>query len=239
MKERDPSNKNRPPFKVEFEDARLNIRTIKNNPEKIVRAIFTTATVEEEVQKQKRGRALLLEYANRYHVAIPSFDVVIGEDEEGYPYGETVYTVVDRIYGKVFEEILADPFEVKKMAPEIDELLSKQIIYWKDKFEAQEEFLWDLHENQFMYGRRVGEDTDQFYLVDIEPRYRKADREAENVHFLFKILFYKRDSIHRIESAGGIKLSKTRDQLTAFLTSMPKDLPEYERAEYLLENLKE
>lgn len=168
------------------------IKSLKNRSDKLVRHWFVDTydkdrldkkeakkILEKNVAEFKEGVRDIRELSERYDIALPAFEFVLGEKS-----GEkiNIFTVVDKIYGENLVRIKKFPPEAKD---KLDNFYSSMAQYYFDKYKKGGSYFWDFKNSQFVYGHKKDEKEDRVYMVDIEPR---SDKHSGEVADLFEIL---------------------------------------------------
>jgi len=109
-------------------------------------------------------RDIFTELQDKYGIPVVPFRFVVALDEEKQ---ETLFAVVDNVTPS---EI--DPATDKHKTLE---LLEKLFIYYEQKAESREPFLWDITEQrQYVYGTTKDNPNPELYLVDLDPHIREG-----------------------------------------------------------------
>lgn len=160
------------PFKDELVPSGLRgqnteIKQLKDSPEKLVRINpEQRRSIGEIVLRYSKGRELVYELRD-YGIATPDFDIIIGRNGNE---AKTAFVVVDKIEGTSL-------FEAPRR--ELEKFFLSMIKYFKDKYEKREPFLWDLKDEQFLYGRKKGDSQNHIYLVDTDPQFCEYSEKLE------------------------------------------------------------
>lgn len=104
-------------------------------------------------------------------VKVPNFRTVVGEDSQG----KAEFIIADRVFGDPLDSLVAAKADLPQEA--VDRTFKGLLTYLRKGQLAEEPVLWDLALRQFMYGHTLGEASDDIYLVDIDPTFRKVDGE--------------------------------------------------------------
>ena len=194
MKEAPQENKE--PFKEalmpmpEFSPA---IKSLQSRPDKLIRHWLIDAydkdildkkvakkILEKNVLEFKEGIRDIRELSERYGIALPAFEFVIGERSEDKI---NIFTVIDKIYGKSLVSIEKFSPEAKD---ELDKFYSSMAQYYFDKYKRGGSYFWDFKNSQFVYGHKKGEKEDKVYMVDIEPRSDKHGEQDNSFDILMR-----------------------------------------------------
>ena len=185
------------PFLRKLKDADIisgtPIEYFEGRPDKLVRIwplSETTAELEASLQSFKRGIRVFRQLEEKYGIAIPKMDMVVGE-EEGVV---KMFTVVDKIYGTdLYDLDSIDKETVKKF----DEFFTALARHYFEVFEKGGDYWTDLNSGQIIYGHKAEEKQDRVYVVDVDPRFDHYDNQNQSglipLDELFKLLKIVKD----------------------------------------------
>lgn len=197
------------------------IWTLKSNPEKVVRIFSPHLFQTNEILKRcRKGKELINELRGKYKVNIPPIETAIGTSLGG-TYKRT-YTLTDRIRGKNLKELSEREFaEIKD---ELEDLLVSLVSYFDDKYVNRGDFLADIDQRQFMYGKRAEDANRKLYLVDTDPFYVELQEDLE-AHWERELVrrVYRLGGVIRIfEDWGNFNLAKAKKAIIDLEKKLPK-----------------
>lgn len=214
------------------------LRFKRRERDKVVRARFPIEkneagayAVAEEIAEHAKGDRLIKELQERYGIAVPRVDTVVGyyarpEDKIGnfgkkFPGEPYIFKIVDRIYGKSLDRIHLSRKGARKAQAKFDQFYVALANYAWDKHQNGEEGLVDMfHGNneQFMYGRRKGETEDRIFLVDVDPFVHPFNKDPKDVGRTFDILDHM---LLNAEGKIGLTLNSAREKLQQYREALP------------------
>ena len=140
---------------------------IKNNPNKIIRVESVNELLNKHNNKIKIQELIKVakksykELEEKYKIIAP-VDFFIGKNKEGE---DVVFSVVERIKGKHFEEIEKS----EKFISQVEQLYASVAKYFFNKFKEGGTYLWDINgQSQYVYGRKFNENEDKIYFIDTD-----------------------------------------------------------------------
>lgn len=140
--------KNNPNFVIRFE----KMTDIVENPEKIF----------ETIQK---GKALLEELNDKYHIPVP-VNFVIGKNDKG---DAGLYTITSNIDGINTPKDAKNETEKEACQLQYKELVSTLIKYYSDKYRNNQPFLTDIYPcDQYKFGKKEADSHEHLYLIDTD-----------------------------------------------------------------------
>lgn len=217
-----------------FESSSERIRELKNNPDKLVRTFpFKTQELEKSIENLKRGVGVFNKLEQRYNIAVPHVDLVIGKKGT---VGEdaTVFTITDRIIGENLGDIKQLPESSKDM---LENFIISMSQYFMDAQKENGDYWEDFFEDQIVYGHKKLENENRFYIVDLDPRYqtyKKDDPQRGSKLFdCFNRVFSFIKYLEYKVSAQPVKLTKAREALSKILSEIPQSVPDYHVIEQL------
>ncbi len=151
------------PFKkpiIKSFESRTPIGVPQDDDEHVLRLAYFNK-IDGKPNKVDLEKRRKLEDLRSFDINVPNFDMVIGPPTNGNTY--MVYTVVDRVHGANLEHA-SPPRETA------EHFLENLLRYYKEKLDKEEEFLYDMHLEEFMYGKVKGDTEDKIYLVDLDPK---------------------------------------------------------------------
>lgn len=158
---------------------------LKGSPEKIVRVMEFGGVLDQDLSMYAKAKEYFGELRQKYGIHVPEMQTVVVvrsrvSEREGhlFYYSGLFYTVVDRIYGATLREISkASQFPNDKF----DECFASLVLMFTDVEKNGGAFVGDFVNpwEMFMYGRRVGEEEDNVYLVDVDPELGMHDEKDE------------------------------------------------------------
>lgn len=156
------------------------IKSLQNNPEKIVRFNPLLRSVEETVERYNTSKNLFYELRDHYGVAVPNIETLIGYNEKGE---KSVIIVTERVHGSNLDKLSLEGSDGSTIKQQFDNFFNNMVQYYLDKSKHQSLYVGDLKNEQFVYGRRKDETIDQVYYVDIEPFFRAHNPTAIEANF--------------------------------------------------------
>jgi len=218
-----------PPFKplTEVEGFKPNIKSVEDNPDKLVRSVNLGDHLEEKFELEfseeefKRGKKVFEKMRDKYGISIPDIQLVKGE-ERGLL---KMFTVIDRIYGESLDKIKVLPPEAQTKA---DDFFSKLARFFYDIFKEGGDFWFDLRDDQYVYGHRKDEKNDRIYIIDVDPVIKEYDpKNKEGNYFLFDVLEMLFSDMLEVEEKFNppVELTKTRKFLENMIDEIPKNIP--------------
>ncbi len=226
---------------------RGSIKTLKDNPEKIIRLSKSNAKRgETEQEYHVAGKKLFYELRDKYGIAVPDIELVAhlinGE--------KAMVTVTDMIDGKNLDEVTFG--ENNRVAAEqYENFFDGMTKCCIDKFFEEGLYIADLKNEQFVYGKRKGDKEDKIYYVDVDPILDKYDPSddfgrsyhcfIDHIETLISMIVKAEEKINKSrakeEMMAGISqelssfpnddsffvLIKARERLLSFFEQLPKD----------------
>lgn len=185
---------------------------LKENPEKIIRVekIDNLLYKHNGLNTEKlllASKILFDELKNKYGIISPvEFGFI--KNEKG---DQSIYSSVDRVYGKHFEE-LNNTDEIKN---KISNLYGNISQYFLDKYQKKEPYIWDINgESQYVYGKKKGDLEDTIYLVDTDIWLSK------NQNDMYLSLYWLCFHMSGLEDKFDTKFKKARSNIKKF-TELP------------------
>lgn len=223
------------PFIENLEPSRYDsrrIKELKSRPDKLVREwrvnpIKEKKDVDRRIAEMRKDMKVFDNIRDHYGIDVVKTELVLGGDRKN----PKMYMVVDKIYGKNLEEIEKLPDHTAEV---LDQLFASMIQYYFDIYKNGGDYWEDVGNYQIVYGHKYGEDRDNFYIVDVEPRvYNYNEHSAGQNSLLF------RRFEHLIADLGSlleqnkftmpVKFVKSRIILKDVLKFIPESEPEYSR----------
>lgn len=175
------------PFKRGLQESRhrRTIKELAGRPDKLVREWdldipeelvrdkdAIKQIVKKSVAKFVRGMNVFHKLESRYGVYVAGLDVVVGKNEKGRP---KFFTVVDKVDGKNMWQLsrLSD-----EAVAEFDKFCSAMAQYYFDVWKEGGDYWWDIFGEQIVYGHKKGEENDEVYIVDLDPKYSTHAKDA-------------------------------------------------------------
>lgn len=218
------------PFREPLAEAGLDsqdIYALKKNPDLLVR--FYPFDYKDSsttgLGKFRRGVSVFETLRDKYGIAVPQLRHIVGEEngEKG------VYTVVDRIYGKNLKEASTELLERGRRV--LDQMFTRFARYYCDVYEHGGDYWYEFGLKQIVYGHQKGETADRLYLVDVDPLYQTYDPQNPRQGYGSMARMFRRLAREMVEMesrlSAGQRFENARSALTQFLTSVPKDDPNY------------
>lgn len=189
-----------PPFKSDVIDTEFTyisdsnkVKSLQDDPEKIVR--FERLSFEsrrsdklgqQDIDRFNLSKNLFYELRDKYGIAIPSIETIIGYNPKGEMSG---IIITDRIHGKNLGDTDFNDNSKEQVENKFGKFFNNMAKYYIDKYEHGGLFLYDINSMQFVYGRKQNESEDNIYYVDVEPKYGEVDlRKPRNQKFFFDTL---------------------------------------------------
>lgn len=134
------------------------------------------------IEKFQDAKTIFEELENRYNIAVPKMDFVVGKE-----YGsDKMFTLVDKIEGKNILDIRRFEENDKE---ELEKFFSGMATYYYDILQNGGKYWLDFGSDQFVFGHRKGESVNRVWLVDVEPYVREHDKKNKEIaYLLLKIL---------------------------------------------------
>lgn len=228
------AEQNAHPFRGTLEDSGLGvsrrIMELKDSPDKLIREfplseIKNKESTTDRIEEIKKGMSIFNSLQERYGVPIAKTDLVLGGTKDN----PIMYMVTDKIEasGEKGKMIPSDAVE------KADKFFSGVVNYYSDVYKNGGEYWWDFNFAQIIYGHRVGDGENQFYIVDIDPmikNYNKSNENSPENYFLFKIfnrLEFDMTNIER-QFPTSTKLETSRNLLTNLIKTLPETKLSYE-----------
>lgn len=204
----------------------LTLKQFESDPEKIVKIstkenIYRFSPEKNPVESSetleiiKKSKQHYEELSKKYGIAITPFEYIIGTGEEEKE--PVLYSVSDKIHGdNLFAKI--KNLKSEENIRETENLLIALTNYFEDKFHNDNCYLGDVSNlSNYMYGRRIGENKDRIYLVDVEPVLNKLDSLEDKKFFYsrMKEVFYQ--DIEYVEGELRISLPSARKRYSDFI----------------------
>lgn len=178
-------------------ESRTPIGVPEDDDDHVIRLAYLNKVDGKPNQVDLEERRKLKELRS-FGINVPNFDLVIGPPTNGDTY--MVYSVVDRVHGSNLEHASL-PREVA------EQFLENLLRYYEEKLSKGEEFLYDMHLEEFMYGKVKGDAEDRIYLVDLDPKLK-----SDPFEFFARVSGYILEMIDGLEqSSGGTKFIKVRE----------------------------
>lgn len=232
-----PSNYNR--WLVSYPRSEDSFKlTLARHPEKVIRTdrrvelediivamsdIGQTATARRNRYISVRDEFKRLE--NQYGIKVVRQDIVIGPNPD-QPYVPIYYQVVDNIHGQNLKEKDYKKEEESTAGEKLDALYISLAQYLWDIYQNGG-FLLDLFagprpahgNNQFVYGRRSGEEEDNIWGCDVGAN--MVDSHTQNGNIINREVYGLIEMVEESEAKLGIKLKGARNKMIVFLSSIP------------------
>lgn len=251
MKESPTEKENKEPFKealIPKPEFSPNIKSLKSRSDKLIRHWRVSADdvyslnkkerekiLEKNVAEFKEGVRDIRELSERYGIALPTFEFVLG-DRGGDKIN--IFTVIDKIDGESLQNVEKFPQEAKD---KLDNFYKSMAQYYFDKYKEGGNYFWDFRNSQFIYGHKKGEKEDRVYMVDIEPRSDKHGEQDHSFDILMRagfVLTEALDAAKRFEK--GAKFDKTINTFKQNLNEISSKDDKIEKCiEFLKNKLKE
>lgn len=121
----------------------------------------------------RKGKELLEELKERYHIPIPLVGAVIGKKSSPYDKSREngLYIVTEKIDGVILPDMLenTDSKTREVIAQEVDNTYVNLLEYAYDKYRTKDSFFWDISDpRQFMWGRKPKETSSHLYMIDAD-----------------------------------------------------------------------
>ena len=176
-------------------------------------------TSPKTLEYVKSGKDIFDEMRDKYGVTLPEFQYVVSEDPDGQ--STRLFTMTEEVRGRELSDI---PEFTMEEAQEVDRVFSGAIRQLADSYRMKNRYWIDIDISQFMLGKRMNEEKDSVYMVDVEPRsttwYGNAGEPMSQV---FKILA----GIELVESrSGGTRLDNSRAALRDIFSQIEKPTEE-------------
>lgn len=223
---------NRVPFSGELKMADLGrqvsreaIRELESRPDLLIRKddLDRYAEKEQAPEVYKNSERLFAELHEKYGVAVPRMQFVIGKDERGV---ETLFTITQRVEGENVGDILDAGKKDAEFKNKLEEVYINFARYFEDKYKSGKELLWDFHNAQFVYGKLKGDKENNIYMVDLDPVFGREGDARQN--FINNLSGMIRDAEIRL----GVKLLKAREKFKKMFGAMsPQDRKDFQTAE--------
>jgi hypothetical protein len=198
----------------EFISDTTRLQELKNNPDKVVRSedlSEVAESIDRAIVKYSKAKALLDALGNKYNVAVPKFDYVLGEGQDG----QRMYTVVDKVIGKGLDTKIADQDFTEEEVEKLEELYLNLVHSLADIYISKKDYLKDIYKNfQFVYGHTARSNEDKYYLVDIGPEiYSLRPDDSESEHDFSFVVNNFAKNIRKAEKNVGKKFNRVRERL--------------------------
>ncbi|MDO8523428.1 MAG: hypothetical protein Q7S12_04085 [bacterium] len=222
------------PFREPLEDTVIfseRLKKLRSSPDKLVKEwpLYSRRERKEkdfevELNKRtvefKRGMAVFHELEERYGIAIPKIDLIVGEEVSD---GRIqMFSVVDKIQGQDLMRASGLPNSAKD---KFDQFFSVMTQHSIDTYREGGDCWDDLIPEQIMYGHKTGGEEDKIYIVDTDPRYYAFGKGGPDIDILYKCLKSVTDCIETAESkfANFVVLEKARENLVKIIDFVSKD----------------
>lgn len=224
-----------PPFRDTIVDTNFDqrIKSLQNDPEKILRFDELKRSVVEATQHYDLSKRLFYELRDKYGIAVPSIQTILGYDQAGKA---STIIVTDRIHGENLDSTIFQTDEAAYARTKLEHFLDGLVQYYIDKFSQETVCIGDIKNLQFVYGKRKGDAEDQIYFVDIEPFIMNHSAGKLEVNFLVQLQSLAtmiEEAEYKLHVAGLAdstnELTAVRQKLLSFLESMPKDAEHHDR----------
>lgn len=208
--------------------------TIEDTIEAAMADVGQTATARRNRYISSRGEFKRLD--NQYGIKVAGYDIVIGPNPH-QPDVPVYYQVVENIHGQNLKEKNYSEEEKETAGEKLDALYISLAQYLWDIYQNGG-FLLDLFagprpahgSNQFVYGRRSGEEEDNIWLVDVGTNIVRS--ETKNINIISREVYGLIEMIEESEAKLGIKLKGARNKIIGFLSSVPPEDESYDIALY-------
>lgn len=210
-------------YKTQIED----IRTLKDDPEKIVRVSshYNPNNLQPLYARHKK----VIDRLTVYGFNVPNMDIVIGPNEDAKH--ARVYIVTDRIHGPELKDKQFSPAELPAAKETLDSFFTSMTQYYWDVSRQGGNYNDDLaqHNTQFIWGRRKGEIEDKIYLVDLGEQTELHELDAGSNNHLLRCLYYEGvepyghglwEDITYMERKHHIRLDGARKKLGEFMDDL-------------------
>lgn len=168
----------------------------------------------ELIELVEEAKKLYTELEEKYGIIVPA-EFFIGKDKTG---NDVIYSVVDKIEGKRFEDIEKTDEDIKK----VEALYTSVAKYLLDKFKEGGLYLWDIcGESQYIYGKKVGEDEDKIYLIDTDIWLNNSKNS------MYLVVYWLTRHISGEEKHFNTQFSEARDCIQEFVNQpLPDNIKE-------------
>ena len=239
---------------------RYGIKSLKDDPEKIIRFNHIGNGIKAEIREYNTSKNLFYELRDKYDIAVPDIENLINTNDAGQ---KSMIIVTDRIHGKNLDQVTFEE-EDATVVEKYENLFDNLIQYHIDKYNNNELCIGDLKSEQFVYGKRKGDEEDMMYYVDVEPFFSKYERDKET-GYSRRFFSTLSNLIHMIETAekkinksrinegknsdinqeiipflkedSFFILSKARNKLLAFIDKLPSKVKKYEGIPLIIQEL--
>ncbi len=228
MEETPKTNKNELPFSGKLIDSDVTeknrgfgkLNEVENNPNKIIRIV---RGYDEFVDNNKiielirADKKLFKELETEYDILVPA-DFLIGKDKKG---DKIAYSIVDRIHGKNLEKVDRS----NEVAVQVEALFASVAKYFLDKFVKNSLYLCDIGNlEQYVYGRKNGEQEDKIYLVD-------TDLAVSNNRIdMYLVMSWLVRNISKMERDFGTRFKEARKYVSQFVNQpLPEEADDSEK----------
>lgn len=200
---------------------KVNFQVLSNRYER------TRNNAEDGINSAINAKKLLEELRDKYHFPIPLVDVIVGADEKLKP---CAYVLTEKIDGNPITELLSrrngylkSGQDRQNIIGELDLAFARFTEYVREKYTAKDLCLWDMGSpDQFVWGRKQGENSPHLYAVDMEIHFVTRDRES-----IFDAFLQALDAILDIEKKYGIAFSHTREKIETFVKFFEQEGDQY------------
>lgn len=194
------------------------IRTLADDPDKLVRTESLVGTAEETVEHYQNIKEWFGTMKDVYGIKVPDMDIaqMTGDEDKSH-----IYLLVDKIIGTQFGETEKLPEESQI---QFETFYSGLLQSALDAYQAGRPFFKDIKGENFMYGHKANDPdaADDFYLFDVGGGFQEGD----HVEFHGQIIKtdYNEAFSQLVENAendlagyekqfGGVELKKIRKKL--------------------------
>lgn len=230
-------------FDTDFEKTG-DIRLLKDNPEIVVRQEqlqpslgesdwLNSKEIQRRLEKFNKGKGLFTELRETYGVHVPSINFVVGKDGQE---NKVIYTVTDRIQGQSLYTMERSDWKVSdEQQRKLETLFSKLTKYLSDKYDTEGEYIAGIMGNdEYVYGHRAGENEDNLYMVDVEPKPKKVIKsDQESMNRFFKTMKGLMVHARELRDNNGFDWSKVKSQMLELVSKIEAENPQHAGNEYI------
>ncbi len=172
---------------VEHSGITGKIWQLSDNPEVLLRKtiIDDLDNFDFITDRFRRGADIFKSLNEKYGIKIPSNEMVISNDEKGIP---CVFQRVEKIHGNSLDSLdLSSETDLEQVKSKFLILCNGLLSYIKETYEQGGDLLWDIKDEQIMYGKRSGDKNNEFWFVDVDPYFKVQQSKFPNIYFLMTL----------------------------------------------------
>lgn len=206
------------------------LHELEENSEKVIRS-ETFDTLEHRYGKQievlelvQIAKKLFEELESEYHIKTP-VSFVVGKNKRG---ADTVYSIVDKIKGKKWEELVGS----EEAVSQLQELYTSVARYYFEKRTHGGFYLTDIANiRQYVFGQSSTTTEENLYLVDTDIYFNKGERN------MYRVVEWLTRHMCGVEQDFSIQLDAARVYIQKIIDEPIPETHEEKELKEILENI--